>query len=271
MSGIQQALRKFGFADFFADYCDDGYEVVRHWDRIYSRWLGIPTSIKVTTVKPSGTVSLLAGATPGVHCTHSKYYFRTFRISSSHPLVQRLITNGYRLEFAVEDKTVYENAGGSMRSWDDSINLANCGVDISSESEEMRREYARLGGTYVAYFPVKEKNFTKSKFDISLWEQLLLARELQNKWSDNSVSITVTFKEEEAPDLKSAIEYVGPYVKTLSFLPLEDHNYAQAPYQECEKDEYEEYAQSLKKLRLVSLRGGTAKGEKYCATDVCEL
>ncbi|MEE8115175.1 MAG: hypothetical protein V3T23_12590, partial [Nitrososphaerales archaeon] len=94
MSGIQQALKLFGSAEFFTEFCDKGYEVVRHWDRIYSRWLGIPTSIKVTTVKPSGSVSLLAGATPGVHCTHSEFYLRTFRISAKHPLVAKMISAG---------------------------------------------------------------------------------------------------------------------------------------------------------------------------------
>jgi hypothetical protein len=132
-------------------------------------------------------------------------------------------------------------------------------------------KYAEYGGSLVAYFPVKEKNFTKSKFDISLWEQLSLARELQDKWSDNSVSITVTFKPEEVKDLQSAIEYLAPYVKTLSFLPLEDHNYTQAPYQKCSEEEYNEYSKSLKKLRLISLRGGQAQGERYCNNDVCEI
>jgi hypothetical protein len=142
---------------------------------------------------------------------------------------------------------------------------------MPSQDPEFVAKYAEYGGSLVVYFPVKEKNFTKSKFDISLWEQLSLARELQDKWSDNSVSITVTFKPEEAKDLKSAIEYLAPYVKTLSFLPLEDHNYVQAPYQKCDKEEYERYSKSLKKLRLTSLRGGTAKGERYCANNECEI
>lgn len=264
MSGIQQALRKFGSAEFFGGFCDRGYDIVRHWDRIYSRWLGIPTSIKVTTVKPSGTVSLLAGATPGVHCTHSKFYFRTFRVSATHPLVTKLIAAGYRVELAATDKDIYIRAGGSAADWREDIL-------VNSLNEECLQAYGDHGGSLVAYFPVQEKNYTKSKFDISLWEQLCLAREMQDKWSDNSVSITVTFKPEEVPDLKSAIEYHAPYVKTLSFLPLQDHKYAQAPYQECTKEEFVSYSNRLRKLRLVSLRGGKAKGERYCSNDVCEI
>jgi hypothetical protein len=263
MSGVQQALKKFGFAEFFGDFCDKGYDVVRHWDRIYSRWLGIPTSIKVTTVKPSGTVSLLAGATPGVHCTHSKYYLRTFRISAKHPLVNKLINAGYRIELAATDQEIYEAAGGSSADWERDMKDGLTGETLEAFGDH--------GGSLVVYFPVEEKNFTKSKFDISLWEQLSLARELQDKWSDNSVSITVTFRPEEVRDLKSAIEYLASYVKTLSFLPLKDHSYSQAPYQECSEEDYKEYSKDLKKLRLTSLRGGKAQGERYCNNDTCEI
>jgi len=263
MSGIQQALKKFGFADFFDDFCDRGYEIVRHWDRIYSRWFGIPTSIKVTTVKPSGTVSLLAGATPGVHCTHSKYYLQTFRIAAFHPLVQKLVDAGYRLEFSANDKTIYKNVGGDIQKWRNDLQVQEVPTKVLTA-------FGQRGGSLVVYFPVKEKNFTKSKFEISLWEQLSLARELQDKWSDNSVSITVTFKPEEAQDLKSAIEYLAPYVKTLSFLPLRDHQYVQAPYQECDEAEYNATVKPLKKLHLASVCG-KAKGEQYCTNDQCEI
>ena len=263
MSGIQQALKKFGSAKFFGDFCDKGYDVVKHWDRVYSRWLGIPTSIKVTTVKPSGTVSLLAGATPGVHCTHSEYYWRTFRLAAKHPLVPKLVNAGYRIELSANDKKIYEKSGGSPVDWERDMKNG-----LPSETLELFGDH---GGTLVVYFPVKEKNFTKSKFDISLWEQLCLAREMQDKWSDNSVSITVTFKPEEVPDLRSAIEYHAPYVKTLSFLPLQDHKYEQAPYQKCDKEDFDLYVAGLKKLRLASLRGGQAEGEKYCSNDICEI
>jgi hypothetical protein len=264
MSGIQQALKKFGFAQFFDEFCDEGYEIVQHWDRIYSRWWGIPRSIKSTTVKPSGTVSLLAGATPGVHCSHSKFYMRTFRVGAIHPLVAKLVAANYRIEFSAVDNAIYKKAGGDMSIWCDTL-------EISKVSDSVLKAFAEAGGSLVTYFPVKEKNFTKSKFDISLWEQLCLARELQDKWSDNSVSITVTFKKEEEKDLKSAIEYLAPYVKTLSFLPLKVDGYAQMPYTECNEEEYEDYKKTLKKLRLASLRGGTAKGEKFCTNDICEI
>ena len=228
-SGIQQAVKKFGIQHYLNEFCDKGYRVINNWDHIYSRWLGIPTSIKMTTVKPSGTVSILAGSTPGVHCTHSEYYYRTVRVAANSVFIPKLRKAGYRIEESVNDKK-----------------------------------------TMVVYFPVKEKNFTKSKFDISLWEQLTLVKELQYYWSDNAVSCTVTFKPEEAKDLQSAIEYFSPYVKTLSFLPLEDHNYAQAPYQAITEEEYKKYSKQVKKLNLKNEKE-KALGEKYCNNDSCAV
>ncbi len=266
MSGIQQAIKKFTFGKFFLEFCDHGYEKVRHWDRIYSRWLGIPTSIKVTTVKPSGSVSLLAGATPGVHCTHAPFYFRTIRMSALDPMVQKLLNANYRVELDAKDLKLAPPKLGAGPS---ALRVTNEALENEIVATSFK-QFGEAGGSVVVYFPVKEKNFTKSKFEISLWEQLCLARELQDKWSDNSVSITVTFKPEEAKEIKSAIEYMASYVKTLSFLPLEDHNYAQAPYQACTELEYEDYAQSLKKLRLGSVRGKES-GSRYCSNDTCEI
>jgi adenosylcobalamin-dependent ribonucleoside-triphosphate reductase len=227
-SGIQQAIKKFGIQKYFTDFCDKGYEQLTYWDQIYSRWLGIPTSIRISSVKPSGTISLLAGATPGIHCTHSEYYLRTVRVSASSELVPKLRAANYRIEQSITDKN-----------------------------------------TVVVYFPVKEKNFTKSKYDISMWEQLTLVKELQYYWSDNAVSATITFRPEEIKDLKSAIEYFAPYVKALSFLPLDDHNYAQAPYQTITEEEFYTYNDSLKELDLSS--NEQPKGEKYCSNDSCTV
>jgi len=94
MSGIVQAMQKFGRREFLK-WCDNGYGYVQKLDRTYSDWLGIPLSIKTTTVKPSGTVSLLCGATPGIHYPHSEYYIRHIRVSNQSPLCQAARDAGY--------------------------------------------------------------------------------------------------------------------------------------------------------------------------------
>ena len=97
MSGIQQAIKKLGRRAFLT-WCDQGYTYLKELDLIYSEWLCIPRSIKMSSVKPSGTVSLLAGATPGVHHAHSEFYIRNIRVKNTSPLIQAAADAGYTVE-----------------------------------------------------------------------------------------------------------------------------------------------------------------------------
>lgn len=268
-SGVQQAIVKHGLRTFFNEFCDGGYEVIKKYDRLYSRWLGVPRSNKMTTVKPSGTVSLLAGAFPGIHFAHSEYYMRTVRLSATSPLLSILLDAGYKIEYLWNSKDKLTAI------------LLECGYTVTDELllsfiSDIRKDlyvfskYAQSGGTVVVYFPVKENNFNKSKFTVSIWEQLSLVREMQYYWSDNSVSCTVTIREEDKKDLVTALEIFAPYVKTLSWLPLEDHKYKQAPYQECSKDDYEKYSSLLSPVDFTLLDEKTVAGSKFCDADSCQ-
>ena len=105
-----------GVADFLGQHnldelrvwLDEGYQTVQHWDEVYSNWFCIPRSIKTTSVKPSGTVSLLAGATPGMHFPESRIYIRRMRMSKNDPLCKPLREAGYSVVPAIgqEDTTV---------------------------------------------------------------------------------------------------------------------------------------------------------------------
>jgi ribonucleoside-diphosphate reductase alpha chain len=130
--------------------------------------------------------------------------------------------------------------------------------------------YINANGTVIINFPVKEKEFTKSKFDVSIWEQMAIVREMQYWWSDNSVSVTVTIREHEKEELARAIEFYAPYVKTLSFLPLTDHRYDQAPYQEVSEGALDDYIKTIKTLDL-SNTAESVKGSKFCTNDSCEI
>ncbi|NJL53682.1 hypothetical protein HC928_00045 [bacterium] len=98
MSGIVQAMEKFGRRKFLQDFCDLGYAYLRELDTVYSDWLCVRTSIKITSVKPSGTVSLLPGVTPGIHFPHAEHYIRRVRLQSSSPLLKKLEDAGYPVE-----------------------------------------------------------------------------------------------------------------------------------------------------------------------------
>ena len=270
MSGIQQAFKKFGHSSFLNEFCDAGYLAIKSWDRVYSRWLGVPRSIKMTTVKPSGTVSILAGATPGIHFTHSEYYMRTVRCSASSSLVPMMREAGYRIEYSVTDKKLLKECLKKAGLPTDAKTI-KAHTLCEEFSQEVFDEFANGGGTSVIYFPIKEKNFTKSKFEVSVWEQVLAVREMQHYWSDNGVSCTVTFNKDEAKDLQRVIEFSAPYVKSLSFLPLTDHSYDQAPYQECSKEEWEKYSATLVEVDLSDSDEKKIAGSKFCDGDYCEI
>ena len=97
MSGITQAMSKHGRREFL-DWCDAGYERLSELDTIYSEWLCVAESRKITSVKPSGTVSLLCGATPGIHYPHSEYYIRNIRVQDGSYLVDAAKDAGYPVE-----------------------------------------------------------------------------------------------------------------------------------------------------------------------------
>ena len=72
VSGVAQFITKHGLHEF-RNWLEKGYDTIQKWDNQYSDWLAVPNSIKTTSVKPSGTVSLLAGATPGLHYPESRF------------------------------------------------------------------------------------------------------------------------------------------------------------------------------------------------------
>jgi ribonucleotide reductase alpha subunit len=75
-----------------------GYDVIRKTDIWLSNILGVPQSIRVTTCKPSGTISLLTGSTPGIHFCHSRYVKRRVRVSTTSRFLNFLKRNGYECE-----------------------------------------------------------------------------------------------------------------------------------------------------------------------------
>lgn len=87
------------------DWLDCGYHEIQQWDDIYSAWLCVPKSIKTTSVKPSGTVSLLAGVNPGCHFPEYEYYIRRIRISKSSPLLASILEAGLKVESDVVDSS----------------------------------------------------------------------------------------------------------------------------------------------------------------------
>jgi len=227
-SGVVQSFTKFGKRELY-DWCDKAYAHVQQLDEEYSNWLCIPKSVRMTSIKPSGTVSLLNGSTPGIHFPEDEYYIRRIRFAKSSDLLESLEKAGYNIE---DDK------------------------------------YSP--NTSVVEFPVHEPFFTKGKRDVSMWEQLEIAAQYQYYWADNSVSITVTFKPDEADQLKSALELYETRLKAVSFLRYEETGYEQAPYEPITKKQYEKMSSKI--VPIVKIKNEQAgAGTKFCTNDSCEI
>ena len=110
ISGIAEFADNHGLPEL-RRWMDEGYSTVQRWDRVYSEWLCVRESIKTTTVKPSGSVSILAGSTPGVHwAPGGKTFLRAIRFGSDDPMIERFVSAGYLVEddvVSVNTKVVY--------------------------------------------------------------------------------------------------------------------------------------------------------------------
>lgn len=227
-SGIIQAFDKHGRREMM-NWCDNAYAHIKELDTEYSNWLCVPKSIKMTSIKPSGTVSLLNGSTPGIHFPEDEYYIRRIRFSNTSPLLKDLEEAGHHIE-----------------------------ADAYSPN------------TSVVDFPVHEKHFIKGKRDVSMWEQLEIAAQYQHYWADNAVSVTITFKPEEADHIKSALEMYETRLKAVSFLKHEETGYKQAPYEAITKEEYKEMSKNIKPIQRIKT-DVAGVGTKFCDGESCEI
>jgi len=228
-SGITANFTKRGKREHFR-WCDKGYDYLRELDKSYSKWLCVPSSIKVTSVKPSGTVSLLPGVPPGIHYPKSEYYIRNIRFDSDSPIVSALKKSGYKVVPDTYSKT-----------------------------------------SAVVSFPVRETDFERSVNEVSMWEQLENAAQMQFYWADNQVSVTVDFMPEEAKDIPKALEMYETRLKSVSFLPHLDHGYDNAPYVPITKKQYDSMSKSIKKIAIQN--GGNVHEDikEFCEGETCQV
>ena len=212
------------------------YEYIRAYDAKYSKEKGFPPSIKLTTVKPSGTLSLLSGVTPGAHPGYSHYHIRRIRMASDSALVQVCKQNGYKVEF--------------QRNFD--------GSDDTN--------------TVVVEFPCKFPENTVVSKDMKALEQLELVKKLQTEWSDNSVSVTIYYRKEELDGIKEWLNSnYNNNLKTVSFLLHSEHGFDQAPLEEIDRQKYEDMVKSVKPITNCEVNEEDIKGSFECATGACPV
>ncbi len=243
-NAIMQRNRRIGLsvsgvADFMDNrgrnmlraWLDTGYNFVREYDRIYSEWLCVRESIRVTTVKPTGTIGILVGESPGGHWTvGGSQFLRAVTYDKDNPFVQELKAKGYRVEESVYNPET----------------------------------------SVVAYFPIST-DAKRTERDVTLFEKAALAADLQRYWSDNGVSVTLSFHKEEAQHISTILTMYDSQLKAVSFLPMTEGVYQQAPFAPIGEDEFTVWGGKLGKLNydLLYNSGRDAEGERGCVSDVC--
>lgn len=160
--------------------------------------LGIPQSAAITCVKPSGTISQLVNSASGIHTRHSPYYIRTIRADIKDPLAQFMKDKGFP-----------------------------CEPDVMNPKNVL-----------VFSFPVKSAQDAVFRTDISAVQHLEIWLTYQDNWCEHKPSITVSVKENEWLDVAAWVYKHFDKMSGISFLPMSDHIYQQAPYQECTEEYY---------------------------------
>ena len=213
------------------------YEHLREFDKKYSKEKGLPTSVRLTTVQPSGTLSLLPGVTPGIHPAFAPYYIRRVRFGSADPLLAPLRERGYKIV------------------WD-------IGLDG-------REDHTRA----VVEFPCMSPETAVLVSSMTAIEQLEWVKKLQTEWADNAVSVTVYYRKEELQSIKDWLsQNYDSSVKSVSFLLHSDHNFPLPPYEEITKESYEKLLSKIDfSIPLTrSLFGGDLLLDD-CSTGACPI
>lgn len=174
------------------------YKVVSREADEYADALGVAHPITKTTVKPSGTISLLNGSNPGLHAPEAPFYIRRMRISTSEPMAHALMEAKVPHEYDIYDSTQ---------------------------------------NTLVFAFPMKSRNQRISAQTQTLQDQFERQLQVQRSWSDNAVSCTIKFDRQERDEMAGFLSQYVPQLKSVSMLPKE-HGYAQAPYEAIDESTF---------------------------------
>ena len=169
--------------------------------------IGIPVSAAITCGKPSGTVSQLTDSASGIHARHNPYYIRTVRADKKDPLAKMMVDMG----FPVED------------------------------------DVTKPGHTYVFSFPISSPKNAIFRQELNAIEQLELWLTYKTHFTEHNPSVTISVKEHEWLDVAAWVYKNFDSMTGVSFLPFSDHVYAQAPYQDCTKEEYENLLNKMPK------------------------
>jgi ribonucleotide reductase alpha subunit len=232
VTGVCQSMEKL-------EWLDEAYKSLRKFDKQWSKERGWPESIKLTTVKPSGTLSLLSGSTPGAHPAYAEFYIRRVRMAANDPLVPLCREHGYHVEYV-----------------------------LNFDGTENRN-------TVIVEFPCKTDKTALLAKNTTAIQQLEVLKKMQTVWSDNSVSITVYYKHEELDAIREWLKQnYKNSIKSVSFLLHNEHGFKQAPYEEITEDKYKEMIAKVKPFKKEEMKDTAhmeLKDSMECSSGHCPI
>jgi ribonucleoside-diphosphate reductase alpha chain len=206
--------------------------------------IGINKSARTTTVKPSGTSSLVLGTSSGIHAWHNDYYLRRIRVGKNEAIYTYLAINHPEL---VED------------------------------------EFFRPHDTAVITIPQRAPEGSILRYE-SVFQMLERVKKVSQEWirpghrtgqNTHNVSATVSIKEDEWELVGDWMWKNRKFYNGLSVLPYNGGTYTQAPFEDCTKEDFDRLVLTLKNVdltKVIELQDNTdLRGEAACAGGACEI
>lgn len=220
-------------------------ESVKEENERVAKIIGINKAARTTTVKPSGTSSLVLGTSSGIHAWHSDYYIRRIRVGKDEPIYNYL-------------KTMHP--------------------------ELIADEYFRPLTQAVIEIPQKAPDGAMTRYEETPVSLLERVRKFNTEWvraghsdgqNTHNVSCTISVQDSEW-------ELVGEWMwknrntfNGISVLPFDGGTYIQAPFEEIDQERYEMLSGSLSAIHLDSIMeevdNTDLKGEVACGAGGCEI
>lgn len=217
----QTGIASFNYSD---EILYKGAEIVTLTNKKIAETIGINPAARCTTVKPSGTTSIVLGCSSGIHAWDNEYYIRRIRVGKNEAIYNYL--NKHLPEFIEDD--VFKPSIQAV-------------ISIPQKAPE---------GSII-----KEKESALSLLERAKQYQINWIRPGHRKGDNfNNVSITVNLKPEEWDSTGLWIWNNKEYFSAIAVLPEDLGEYVQAPFQRITKDEYEKLESKLASIDLTQVK-----------------
>lgn len=219
-------------------------EVVKQVNGEWAKYLGINAAARCTTVKPSGTSSLVVGSSSGIHAWHNDYYIRRMRVGKNEPLYAYMLEKFPELVEDCQFKPHLEAViSFPQKAPEGAILRTESAMELLERVEKFNCEWVRNG-----------------------------YREGVNH---NNVSCTISIKDDEWEDVGKWMWENREYYNGISVIPYDGGSYVQAPFEDCTKETYEDLMKYMTSIDLTQVVEGVdntdLKDQAACAGGQCEL